>query len=203
VTGSSAWGAAARSNILGALRPLNEEYGIYLYKINAGYKITSKKITKDSLTKHDIQVVGDLFLLTENNGNQKTFDMPLSLFDFQGRTIEGFLAANDRPMHIMYGPYIYLEAGSYLFIVDCKLVKSDKEVVALADAGEFKDQMPTVLSEVEVLRDDFIEDSFSINIPIVTNEDLERFELRILAYEGTELKITNISVQLLKDDINL
>jgi hypothetical protein len=198
---SSLLGIGTRpSKILEVLHHISNKYNVYLYDFGR-MEFAEQKISSDYVARYDIQEkIGSYYLLNEKSKIDNPSDLSLSLFNFQGRSTDGHLAATNGPLHVMYGPYVYLEAGSYLFTVDCELIEGNEAEVVMIDAGEFFGKEPIVLSQIDVLSSDFVDSKLSIHIPVITKEDIEKFELRVFAYKGVSLKITGVSVQLLEDE---
>ena len=130
---------------------------------------------------------------TSTSNESVLFDM--NLYNFSTRTgtfTNNGLTSNGKQGFLMFGPYITIEKGSYIFAINMEL----PQVVIRDDLG-FADVTRNggiSLNTYNVTNSDFIDGKAQIAIPLRTDERIEAFEIRVFTNEGVILAITDVSV---------
>jgi hypothetical protein len=126
-------------------------------------------------------------------------EFPLFIFSslFKQSNRHDFFISDGTENYLLYGPYITLGKGSYIFEIDFEMASAANE----DDTFGYIDMMASPVGKID---DKIIEDKTSINttlfknnklslnVKLTTAEDIDRFQLRVFVKEGVILKITKI-----------
>lgn len=130
----------------------------------------------------------DIYLVKKsydtNSGEENI--LPLEWFSSHGSDEEEFRSYG-KAEAVLFGPYITLRPGRYIFEVHMK-VFGGNEVLGNIDAVSGDD----VLYETELRQSDLKADSCVVQVPVVISETCPRFELRVMTAEGIDLQIEKI-----------
>jgi hypothetical protein len=120
-------------------------------------------------------------------------DMPLHRFSSQNNDNvlnRDFFVSNGKSGALMYGPYMRLSKGEYLFEIDCELISANGASVGRADVCA--SQGKKIIAEAPINQAMFSENKLTLEIPFAVSEDLKDFELRVFVEEGAILKIAEV-----------
>lgn len=122
----------------------------------------------------------------------KGFVIPLDSFYRINCIDSDIIQGNGTVGIFMYGPYISLESGNYKITVELELVDAVKEELGFVDVVAGQNQF--YKQEINVKSFDE-NNKLIIEIPLKLEDYTDNIELRAYAYDGTRLKIDNVSIQ--------
>ena len=100
------------------------------------------------------------------------------------------LRSDGTERHLLFGPYLHLEAGSYTAEITLRLVEGSGRaaIVGYCAAGK-------VSGEIQLTSQDFDSSGMcTLRLPIALDSDVEDFELRIVSVLGTTLEISDVTL---------
>ena len=172
------------------LKSINEEKYVIVTRINKAL---------DLLDEYDLCLnVNESYLLVSKNNNnynnkiiKQGFNIPLDSFSKKNIENSDFIQSNGNEGIFMYGPYITLNSGNYKFEVELELIHFKQENMGYLDVVS----NGNVLSKIELKSSDFKEtNKIIIDIPLALEDTTKNLELRAYAYNGTQLRVNNISI---------
>ena len=122
----------------------------------------------------------------------QSISLPLSIFSSYNNVSEdpSLLRSDGTERHLLFGPYLHLEAGSYTAEITLRLVEGSGRaaIVNYCAAGK-------VSGEIQLTSQDFDSSGMcTLRLPIALDSDVEDFELRVVSVLGTTLEISDVTL---------
>jgi hypothetical protein len=127
--------------------------------------------------------------------------LPALLFSSQNGVIhENTITSNGDYGFLLFGPYILLESGSYKFSAQLELLNQNEAPYYVGHAELSFFNGASTFNHQPLYIGDFEDGALTVFFEIDIAEPMPSFEIRVLASEGAQLRVSNISVLLADPD---
>jgi len=147
----------------------------------------------------DMQYTNKMIVALEYAIDQadSSITLPMDLFRSQNGVREGKSITSDGNLgHVVFGPYIALEPGEYLFTAELVLLGNlhGFEMIIEADivAGS------SMFAERDFEPMDFVDNRYFLEFRVEVEEPVSGAQFRILTVEGVILQVSNITIALVQ-----
>lgn len=125
------------------------------------------------------------------NLNINIFNSSVGKIDYTNNTI----VSDGNKGALCYGPYMDLEDGKYVFEINYELDmdKTLNDDIGYADISANEGKI--ILDKAEIEKQDFVDNSLKINIPVDIKEKVEKVEIRTYVNENVFMKVKSINVK--------
>ena len=200
-----AWSIANKYDIktvngYSGMEPKNWEY-FFNMGVNKNYSDLRHWVERYNLQNLYLYDYNNDIWINYSNEVILTFRQDISAFaqTQNGIFTNNGLTSNGEQGFLMFGPYITIEKGSYIFTIDMELTQgANRDDIGNIDIATSLGTDTLYNFAITVL--DFIDGKAQIAVPFKTDETIERFELRVFVNEGIILTITDVLVEIISED---